>query len=67
MPRGSHNQRLSNAEFHAIFERNHGAAEREYYAMPPEPRSPIGSTLDRSCLPGFAVGRRLRSTGGEVL
>lgn len=61
MARGRHNLRVSDADFDAIFERNHGEEMRAYYAR--EPRSVLGSTLDRSCFPGFIVGRRLHSEG----
>jgi hypothetical protein len=60
-------KRLSDADFDRIFEAHHGEAARAYYAMPVEPRSAIGSTLDPACFSGFVVGRRLRTTSGEIL
>lgn len=64
MARGRHNLRVSDADFDAIFERNHGAELRAYYAR--EPRSPLGSTLNRSCVSGFPISRRLHSHGGAL-
>jgi hypothetical protein len=62
MARGRHNLRVSDADFDRIFEQNHGAEMRAYYSH--EPRSVLGSTLDRSCFPGFIVGRRFQSHAG---
>jgi hypothetical protein len=64
MARGRHNLRVSDADFDAIFERNHGAELRAYYAR--DPRSLLGSPLNRSCISGFPVSPRLHSQSGAL-
>jgi hypothetical protein len=64
MPRGYHNLKFSDEQVNAIFEKNHGEEEREYYAPV---RSAIGSTLSPDVRPGFTCARRLRTSEGESL
>lgn len=53
-------KQLTDAQWNAIFQRNHGAEMRAYYM--PEPRSYLGSSLNAGGT-GFSLARRIRFEG----